>query len=474
MRRSRSALRPIACASCHEWGPRRGERIQIVLVLVAALVLRLTYWAGSPLPGAPDELGLVWTDEGTYFSVSTYLLNNGFWQYLISEQSVWVAPGNPIYLAAWFAVTGTIDAIRMINVLLSCAVVFFVYAIGTRWLSHKVALVAAILCAIHGQLIQYSPTLLTEPVFIFCLTAGLYALIRALELESQGRQRALVAWSVCAGLLLTMAVLTRTIAILLPPFLLVLLVARNVLERWRLNGLPMQTAQRAVAISLGLPIIAVGMVIVKNSVLFDRPIVSTGSGTVLWLGSRADTEGDDPPYRGKQYDTDTITQGASHLSPAGDARLMQAAKQNIREAGIDYAWWSFKKIGRLLVGNANGWFFPRDNLLDWMRAHGHRPADAALMVAQVLLATFVAVFGVLGLLILSNGGQSQLLGGALVFYFVILSIPFMVIQRFGIPLVPWLSLAACGLAWSLARAGRFVHLSLGLCLVFGIVFLICI
>ncbi|HBJ00737.1 MAG TPA: hypothetical protein DDY89_07440, partial [Lysinibacillus sp.] len=59
--------------------------------------------------------------------------------------------------------------------------------------------------------------------------------------------------------------------------------------------------------------IFVGPFFLKNLIAFDRLTLNNGSGAVLYLGSRADTEGDEPPYRGKDYDTYAITSPYQHL-----------------------------------------------------------------------------------------------------------------------------------------------------------------
>lgn len=420
-----------------------------IVVLVAALV-RIIYWWNSGLPSEPSQMGRLYPDEGTYFSIAQYIMTHGLMDYFFAEQSVMVAPGNPAYIALVYTVTNSVSAVRTVNFTLSVLTVALIYKLGESSFNRPVGLLAAGICAIHWQLIEYSATLLTEPLFLFVFIAGMHFLVRAIEMQSVPRLRYQI-YAFAAAVFVTIAILTRSIALLLPVVLLVVIGLLDAYRGKREEGWLSFPLLKRAALPLILPIFVVGIVATKNFVIFDRFMVATGSGASLWLGSRADTEGDEPPYRGLAYDTLLITQGASHLSIKGDMLLMEAAKKNILANPLDYLWWNVKKIGRLLVGSNLVWFYPHINIEEWYRGTGRDALATVNLIFQIVLATGVAVFGLIGLVMARGRGLFVLISFASVGYLIIFSIPFLVNQRYGLPLAMLLVIPASAViyrAWN--------------------------
>ena len=417
------------------------EHTPLIIVVISATLLRINYWSQSILPSEPGQLGRMWPDEGTYFSIAQYIMTHGWRDYFFAEQSVMTAPGNPTYIALMYTLTNSINVIRSANLLLSVLTIVLVYQLGKMIYKKEVGILAAGICAIHGQLIQYSATLLTEPLFFFLFIGWIYFLVLALKKENV-THKFYLRYSLASALLLTMAMLTRSIAMLLPLFLLAIIGAMETYHSWRERKPSFPLLKRA-ALPLILPILIVGIVATKNYVIFDRFMVATGSGAALWLGSRADTEGDEPPYRGLPYDTQVITPEASHISLKGDKLLIEAAKKNILENPQEYAWWNVKKIGRLLVGSNLAWFYPNKNISDWYRASGGGIVATANMLFQIVLATIIVVYGIIGLVTARRQISSfSLIVSASVCYLIIFSIPFLAVQRYGLPLAMLLVIPA--------------------------------
>jgi hypothetical protein len=244
--------------------------------------------------------------------------------------------------------------------------------------------------------------------------------------------------------MLAAASLTRTILLLLP---LVLLLPLAWLA-WRNKGTQyLQDFKVAnvkmMMVSLLIPISLIGAVAIKNHFYFGKFAIATGSGAALWLGSRHDTEGDEPPYRGLQYDTTSITTTAfSHLSPEGDSRLVSAAKENIRKDPLHYLWICLKKPERLLIGNNHAWFFPQSNVKDWYTSSSGEILPLTKIVASIAMASFIAIFGALGAV---YNRRAPLVVLTLIIpagYFLVMSVPFLAIQRYGLPVFPLLALLA--------------------------------
>jgi 4-amino-4-deoxy-L-arabinose transferase-like glycosyltransferase len=440
------------------------RHIPLITIIFTAAVLRLFYWGQSGLPFEPSQLQKIWFDEGTYFSLAQFIVSNGLIQYFLSEQSVMTTPVNPVYLAFMYKVSNSIDFIRLFNIFLSVLSVVLVYKIGEKTFNKQVGFLAALICSVHGQLIQYSATLLTEPLFFFFFMAWIHCLI--ITLDGHNQQYYKQGYALASTVFLTSAILTRSIALLLPFFLLFAIVTVDIYRSWR-GEKPLFTLAKCAVLPLLLPVIIVSILAFKNYVVLDRLMVATGSGASLWLGSRSDTEGDEPPYRGQSYDTQKITNGLSHLSIEGDMLLMAEAKNNIRKNPLKYTWWSLKKIGRLIVGSNLAWFYPHKNISDWYWASGRNFLATANMAFQIILASAIAVYGMIGFAVARGHDSSRLIICASACYLILFSVPFLAIQRYGLPLVLLLVLPASAVmhgAWH--ASGRLRRVAL-----FGLPFL---
>jgi hypothetical protein len=249
------------------------------------------------------------------------------------------------------------------------------------------------------------------------------------------------------GVFITLAISTRSIAMLLPVFLSFAFFIFDGYKSYKGGRLYFPLLKKT-SIAILLPVVVVGCIGFKNYYLFDRFIISTGSGAVLWLGSRSDTEGDDPPYRGLAYNTQNITEDSSHLSLKGDLLLIEAAKNNIKSNPAGYAWWSVKKIGRLLVGSNLAWFFPYNNVSAWQAGTGSSLLSLICKVFEIVLSALIAVYGIVGLFFVCRWKLTHgLVLSGTVLYLALFSIPFLAIQRFGLPIVVLLTLPAAFLLY---------------------------
>lgn len=441
-----------------------------ILILFVASFLRINYLIKSGLPSEPNRIWDMWPDEGSYFTIAQYISSHGLVDYLFSEKSVMSAPGNPVYIALIYTFTNSINAIRILNLTLSVLTIFLIYKLGKKVFSRHVGLLSAGVCALHAQLIGYSATILTEPLFLFLFIAGIYSLMLLLGSEKVSRA-SYKKYSIATAIFLTMAMLTRSLIILLPAFLLISIAIFEIYRGFLLGKFPFVLLRRAIT-PLLVPIIIIGIIVAKNSIVFDRLITFTGSGAALWLGSRADTEGDEPPYRNRTYDTEAITQGETHITIKGDTLLMAAAKKNIRENPLAYMWWNIKKVGRLSVGSNLAWFYPNKSLSEWFRASGGGIFSAAVMIFQIILASCIVVLGILGLVAYRKREPFGLITAASVVYIIVFSVPFLVAQRYGLPLVILLVTPASAViydSWKKVGNLRMV-LCFGLLVILTIVF----
>lgn len=415
------------------------EERRIIFILIIALILRLLYWRFSPLSGIESQLYKVWPDEGTYFSVVRYILDNGYVSFLKSENSVILAPGNPTYIALLYFYSGSINLIRFLNILLSVTSIFIIYRIGSELYNKKAGFFAAAFCSLNSQLVAYSPTILTEPLFLLTISIVMLIIIKTIKKGEFSKGNLLLAVS-----MFLIAIFTRSILILFPFLLLAFVVCIFIYNYYTKREIVMFNTLKYLFYFSTIPIIFISLVIIKNIYYFEKPIVATGAGAALWLGSRSDTEGDEPPYRKLQYDTEKITNGHSHISIIGDNLLLQAAKKNIAENTTKYMCFSIKKIGRLLIGSNLAWFHPYTNLSDWYKNTGSSKFGLLNMLFQITLSCLVVFLGALGLIKSYKDKIVQLTITISILYFIVFSLPFLVIQRYGLPIFILLSVPAGG------------------------------
>ncbi len=453
------------------------EHTPLFILITIATVLRVIYWEQSSfLPSEPSLLRTRWPDEGRYFEMAQHIMSHGLREYFLAEQSVMIAPGNPLYIALLYTIFNSVTVIRAVNLLFSILSIVLIYKLGKRIFSKPVGLLAAGTCAVHGQLIQFSVTILTEPLFLFFFISGIYCLQLTLETDSPPPSR-LFKYALASSFFLTGATLTRSILMLLPVFLLAAIGLWETYWSWRV-GKPAFPLLKRAALPLLVPMLIVNIIAFKNYIVFDHFMVATGSGAALWLGSRVDTEGDEPPYRRKSYRTNEITgPGVSHLTIQSDMLLMLSAKKNIREAPLDYAWWNVKKVGRLLVGSNLAWFYPHKNISDWYHHSKRNFIDAAKMVFAIVLASSIAVYGMMGLVTTRWQQPFSLITSVSVSYLILFSIPFLVNQRYGLPVIMLLVIPSSAFiydAWrnpGKQRVVGIVSIPLVLAIVFYILFL---
>lgn len=412
----------------------------LLLILLLAAILRVNYWSQSSLSSDPEGLAYVWPDEVAYFSAAEAIIEQGLHDFMLSERSIEVIPGNPVYIAFMYSTFESIAAIRGFNLVLSILSILFIFKIGSLAFNANTGLLAAFLLSVHGQLIKYSVSILTEPLFIFLLVLGIYYLVLSLQSPDFSR-RQYGRYAFVAGLSLGSAVLTRSIISFLPIFLLG---AIGVLDVIRSRSLKFSMLRRAI-LPLLVPLLVVGAVGVKNQLLFGRFMMAAGGGASLYIGALAETEGDEPPYYGYRYNEvgmDEVLGGAGIFSVEGDKRLFDAAWEKIRQHPFAYAGWNIKKVGRLLVGSNLAWFHPLGNFADWYADPGSSMTSIVLKLFNISLAACLAVFGTMGLVCMVLRDPTGLVLAVVLTYFVLLSIPFLAIQRYGLPAVFFLSVPA--------------------------------
>jgi hypothetical protein len=412
----------------------------LLTILLVAILIRILHFIGTPLPLDAHHLHSYWPDEGTYYQYASRLLSEGIPRYFNSTFSIEVAPGNVLYTATLLSLFGgEIIIIRFFNlVFLSTATILFTYKAANLLFNYKVATIAAIVLAIYPEIVIFSPTLLTEPLFVTLVIAFIYAFSK-LTIDPGEKEILILLFAACVAIF---AAITRLV--FLPIVLLLFVYAIYVVKKPSGRRNASLAGLLSVLILIGLtPFFLNGH---KHS---GQYMIATGSGAVLWLGSRSDTEGDEPPYRGKRYQTEEIIGSLSHLSLEGDRKLREAGTQNIERDPFRYALITTKKIGRLLIGNNYFWFFPQKRFKDW--SEGRPLHERFIKLFSILFAIGVTLGAILYPLTRKSPNPSADFAYVSMLALVAAYLPFLVNQRYGLPIFAINSMFA---AYSIMQAKK--------------------
>ena len=381
-------------------------------LFVVALLFRVIFYFVAFFPKT-----FQWPDEITYYSIALKIHELGFWKFLSNEMSIWTAPANPFYI--YFVHNLTLC--RYLNIVHNSLLVFVYYWIGRTIDSRKVGLIAAALYVVYLPLVNYAPTILTEPLFISLELLGI--LMGLLAIEKRKTWLFFV-----TGLIFGLMALVRAAPALYPICLLLFMFVMFCLKKIDKDLLKKTAIFMLGAMMVILP------VVIKNGIIFNKYTIATGVGAVLFLGSRVDTQGDEPPYRHLDYDTGKITDPYTHLQIEGDHRLTEVAKENIKNHFMEYLYFDVKKIGRLLIGSNLAWWSPFDNFVDFYHKFGVRTSLRSLV--NLLLTIMVVIAGFSGLWRLCRTGNVKgLFLLSFILYYLVFSLPFLATVRYGIPII---------------------------------------
>jgi 4-amino-4-deoxy-L-arabinose transferase-like glycosyltransferase len=221
--------------------------------------------------------------------------------------NMWLGPGlyfmSPLYLyflAAAFGATGSFDAVRVIQVLLGTAAVWFVFKTAEQWFGRRAAWIAAALMALTGPFTFYELLILQASLDAFLTAGGLYFLTLGLNrheeisneifrLKAEATESGFVASAfrrkigfdpnaLVAGVFLGLQVLNRpNIVIVVAGMTLIMLAIR----RWRI-ALPF-AAGAALAVS---PVVA------RNALVSHQfALASSHGGLNFYIGNNPSATG---------------------------------------------------------------------------------------------------------------------------------------------------------------------------------------
>lgn len=215
-------------------------------VQTTAFALLFVWFVGlGHMPGVAAHYPVYGGDSSSYFDISQNLLHYGAYSIEVPPQipDSFRLPGYPFFLYFFQLIGLSVVAIVYLQMLLGSGTVVLTYLLGKKFLSEKVAFVAALLLCIEPTSVFFSTFVMSDTLFVFALLLSLYLL---LQRRSDFKKELVLLF--LAGALLGFAILVRTIALYLPPFLAL---AWGALYRSELRPIPKSIA-RALFFMMGI------------------------------------------------------------------------------------------------------------------------------------------------------------------------------------------------------------------------------
>ena len=321
---------------------------RLLLLTLAALVVRAALCVLEPATG-PVAAELTWTD----------------WARVVAERPdplahrmIFHPPLYPYFLAGPWALTGSFELGKWIQIAIATLLVPAVGRVGAMVFGARAGLIAAGFAAFYPELVWFSFHFWVENLFLVALWWGFE---RALAADASGRTRDAAA----AGALFGLAILARETALYFVPIL-------GLWLAWRRGG---AGAARAAVL------VVVAMVIVspwtwRNWRVFGALVpVSTASGQNLFQGNTSIP-------RDETYKMVDAVQG--RIEQYRYARAMGMAAIRERQP-----WWIFEKLAEQMP---MFWEAESMALIHVKRgAYGKVAPAAALALSALMLAPYLAV-----------------------------------------------------------------------------------
>jgi len=390
-------------------------------------------------------------DQARYESLARALVERGVYARTDGQETApepWRAMGYPLFLAALYATTGSIQlpaiVIQAILVVLLPALAF---RLASTFASRRVSLAAAFVVALYAPLAYYSVFLLTDLPAAFLVSLGCLATVVAIERRD-------VRWGLAAGAGFGFAGLVRPVY---APLGLALLIGLLLIDR---SGVRASWRPLAAMVMLSLALGAVPSVAYTYS-NFGRPsLVAAGTGIQLWLGywegvwsgemtRQIITEGppaDLPDRERAQRYRDQYLQlfrGIGSLPP-------KAEVANWLEADRVALGWAREEISADPAGYVARAFTYRF----WVLWAAELPVpDVAQVPRAVRLLAWMPQFAIValaavGVLVKLRSSVAAKVVGGILLYVTVAHLPFYVDARYSVAAKPvMLVAAAVGAAW---------------------------
>ena len=416
-----AAEQPHTTLGAAEPAPRDGDRTRrhLAVLTLAALAVRVAFLLTEPATRLVGDEH-TWTDWARMFASPRV----GFSPFRNHE--VFYPPLYAYFLSALVGLTGSFEAAKWAQVAVGALAIPAIGRVGARAFSPRVGLWAAAVAALYLEMIWFSVHFWSETVF---LTLLWWAIERLLKAEEERR----AGLAVAAGALWGLAVLTRETVFYFLPFA----------AAWLAVRAGRGGARRAGAFLL-TSVLVVAPWSYRNWRVFGAFVpVSTSGGQNLFQGNTRIP-------RDETYEMVHAVKGKIE-------QYRYAMRMGLEAIRDRQPWWILEKLRDEMP-----LFWEADSLVlvhIKRGAYGAVPPAAAVAVALVVLAPYVALLGlfVIGLTRLRPTKPAVLLVGFLAYYNLIHVVTHG-FARYRLPVMPVVFLVA-GVGWAAWRAGELARMS---------------
>ncbi len=383
-----------------------------------------------------------YSDSVWYDDAARRLLQEG--EYGPVQASAWFPPGYPLFLAGVYQVFGSSQlAGKFANVVLEVLACALVYGLGNSFFGRPVGLIASLLLAVWPNVIFHVCILSSEPLALFGFAVTFWLgtwpeQVPQARSVSEGQRNPSLALRAFAGVVLGWTILTRPVAGILWPAL--------VLHRW------LETRSFTRAIGFGVPVLLGAALLVsgwslRNYLRFGELIpIATNGGYNFWQANHRFADGndsfwsrvplDDPEYR-TMKEADEWTRNREGYR-YGRNFLLSHPERWVKSIPTKVFWLFHTDTSGLYEAVLYAPELTPSSVADWIKDHARRVESLTFRYYQVLVV--LALAGVVCVPAECRWRVWPLL--SLLFLLIGFHLFFHAKDRFHVPLAPFIALLA--------------------------------
>jgi tetratricopeptide (TPR) repeat protein len=345
---------------------------------------------------------------------------------------------SPLYiyfLAGVLGITGSFTVVRLLQIALGTCAVAFVFVMADEWYGRRAAWISSTLAALTGLFTFYESLLLQTALDPFLTAAAMTSLTLGF---TRGGQR----WFALAGLAFGLEALNRP-NVILPVACMAVLVAAT--TRWRL----------AVVFAAGVGM-ALSPVIVRNIAVADEwSATASHGGLNFYIGNNAEADGTYHSVPGVTPNLDGQHEDTRRIAEQSTGRKLTDSEVSDYFYGLGWAWIREQPFaaGQLLLRKI-AYLFNAERI--WLNySYPFFAREAGTLLGGLPVGSWLLVpLGIVGLVIAAPRllRPQYLSWASFVPLYALAVAVFFVADRYTLPLLVVLSVAAGGAADALASA----------------------
>ncbi|MCI5178286.1 MAG: hypothetical protein D3911_02965 [Candidatus Electrothrix sp. AW3_4] len=384
--------------------------VKITHIILVALLVR-TVWA-LLIPVSPVS------DSHAYDTFARNIASGHGYGWLPTEPIATWAVGTSAIYAVFYKIFGVnYLPIVIFNIFLGTGITILVFTLASHWFGDLSGVIAGLIIALCPGQVMFTTVLASELIFEFLILLAMYTfLIYSTEIIKK---------SVLTGVLLASATYVRTVGLLLPAVFGLIFYLQNK---------KLKTTIYCIGIIFLTMFVLISPWSYRNYKVFNRIIlISSNSGTVLWMGNNPETDGGymQIPKFDRVMD-----------QPQQDHVLGKIAKQYITDNPVEFIFRSLKKILKLHKSDTIGVTWNSKSIVS-------RFGSGMLIPLKLLSAVFwitMLALGLIGLYIqyIKQGimGLASHPAALCWLYFTGIHAVFIDSQRYHYPSVPFIAVLA--------------------------------